>query len=131
MSSNQQLEQKLGPIIKSPQVMYIIITIKKIQARMKDSDMINSEYIRIYDQLSREFNHFFETYTDIFIKVIRGIDIEILASVLYYKDQVFQGLITEEQVADKLAQKYLPKHLKVASDIKLKELKSNPDFMKI
>lgn len=114
--------------ITDPQVIWIMKTIKQIQKRMKEPDIAKLEYIRVYDQLGKEFNHFFETYTDIFVKVIRGENLRTLASVLYYKDQVSRGLITEAKLADILATKFLPPELKAESDAKLKEMKERGEL---
>jgi hypothetical protein len=114
--------------IASPDLIYIMTTIKQIQRRMKDPDVVNLEYIRVYDQLGREFDHFFNRYTGIFIRVIKGEDLSILAAVLYYKDQVRQGKISEADLADKLAKKYMPAHLKEDSDRKLTEMRMNNEL---
>ena len=115
--------------ITTPEIKLIMITIKQIQQRMKEPDIRNLEYIRVYDQLSKEFTTFFDRYTGIFVRVIKGENLQILASVLYYKDQVARGLISEEELSDKLATKYLPQHLKAESDAKIKEMKKNGDTM--
>lgn len=114
--------------IKSTEIINMMRTIKAIQKRMKDPDIICLEYIRVYDQLGREFNDFFEKYTSIFVKVIRGENLNTLASVLYYKDQVLRGIITEAELSDKLATKYLPAKLKAESDAKLKEMKDKGEL---
>ena len=114
--------------ITTPSVIYIIKTIKEIQKRMKDPDIAKLEYIRVYDTLGKEFDHFFNKYTGIFVKVIRGENLSTLASVLYYKDKVAKGLLTEEQLADRLAKKYLPANLKSESDAKLKEMKEKGEL---
>ena len=119
-------DQLLG--ITSPEVINIMKTIKQIQKRMKDPDVVKLEYIRVYDQLGREFDDFFTRYTSIFISVIRGEDLATLASVLYSKDQVLRGLITEAELADKLAKKYFPAHLKAESDARLKEMKAKGEL---
>lgn len=108
--------------IVSPEMVSIFKTIKQIQKRMKDDDVKNLEYIRVYDKLSYEFDDFFNSYTSIFVKVLRGDDLTVVASVLYYRDQVNRGLITEAQLSDRLATRYLPKNLKAQSDAKLKEM---------
>lgn len=118
--SNEQLLS-----ISTPEVLYIMKMIKKIQTRMKDPEFINVEHIRVYDQLGREFDNFFNMYTGIFVKVVKGENLDIIASALYYKDQVAKGLITEEHLADKVATKYLPEKLKAESDIKLKSMKDD------
>lgn len=109
--------------IKSPSIISIMRTIKRIQQRMKDPDIRHLEYIRVYDQLGREFDDFFNRYTQIFISVIRGEDLKSLASVLYYKDQVLRGLVTEQELSDKLAKKYFTTEHYEASKKNLEELK--------
>lgn len=109
--------------ITSPNILNIMRTIKAIQKRMKDPDVVNLEYIYVYDKLGKEFNDFFENHGVIFTKVIRGENLNTIASVLYYKDKVDRGLLTESQVADMLAKKYLPANLKAESDAKLKEMR--------
>lgn len=114
--------------ITSPEIINIMKTIKQIQTRMKESDVKDLEFIRIYDKLSSEFNTFFEAHTKIFIKIIKGENLTTLASVLFYKDKVLRGLITEENLSNMLAEKYLPSNLKADSDAKLKEMKANGEI---
>lgn len=108
--------------ITTPSVLYIMKTIKAIQNRMKDPDIVGLEYIQVYDKLGKEFNDFFEKHITIFTKVIRGENLNIVASALYYKDKVEKGLMTEAQLSELLAKKYLPTHLKEESDAKIKEM---------
>lgn len=119
-------EELLG--ITTPSVLNMMRTIKQIQKRMNDPDLKNLEYPRVYDTLSKEFDDFFKRYTSIFIKVTRGEDLSILASNLYYKDQVERGLMKEAQVADLVASRYMPGHLKKESDIRLKEMKEKGEI---
>jgi len=133
MSSNQQpLQLNISDTqlkgIQTPEIIDIMRTIKQIQKRMKDPDVSGLEYIRVYDKLGREFDSFFNRYTGIFVKVIRGENLNTLASVLYYKDQMARGFITEGQLRDQLASKYLPAHLKAESDIKLKEMQEKGEI---
>lgn len=114
-------ENNLG--LTSPSIIHIIGTIKAIQKRMKDDDIAHLEYMRAYDLLSQEFNDFFDKHTAIFTKVIRGEDLRTIGTVLYYRDKVDKGLITESQVSNLLAEKYLPPNLKAESDAKLKEMR--------
>ncbi|AYV85067.1 MAG: hypothetical protein Satyrvirus2_78 [Satyrvirus sp.] len=109
--------------ITSPSVINIIRTIKAVQKRMKEPDISKLEYIRAYDQLSKEFDEFSEKYTTIFTNVVRGANLATIASILYYKDKVEKGLITEEQLSELLAKKYLPANLKAEADMKIKEMK--------
>lgn len=92
--------------ITSPQVLYIIETIKKIQKRMKESDLINSSYIEVYDTITKEFSNFSDNYTSIMTSVVKGENLNTIASILYYKDLHEKGLITEAELADSLAKKY-------------------------
>lgn len=111
--------------IRTPSVLYVMHTIKAIQKRMKDPDLVNAEYIRVYDTLGREFQTFADSYTAIFTKVIRGESLSTIASALYYKNQVALGLITEAELSEMLAAKYLPAHLKQESDQKIKEMRES------
>lgn len=114
--------------IKTPYIIEMIKTIKQIQKRMSDPDLVDLEYPRVYDTLSREFDNFFNDYTSIFIKVTRGEDLSILASNFYYKDRVERGLVSEAKIADLLAGKYLKGDLKKESDARLKEMKKNGEI---
>jgi len=109
--------------IISPEIISIMLTIKQMQKRMKEPDMVNLEYVRVYDQLSREFDDFFTRQTNIFVSVIRGEDFKTLSSVLFYKDKQLRGLVTEEELSKGLAEKYLPPDLKAISDANIKEMK--------
>lgn len=111
--------------ITTPDVIKIMKTIKAIQKRMKDPDIRDLEYIYVYDKLGKEFNDFFEKNITIFTKVIRGENLDIVASALFYKDKVEKGIITETQLSELLAEKFLPAHLKKESDLKIKEMKDS------
>ena len=114
--------------ITSPNVVYIMRTIKAIQKRMKDPDIVNLEYIRVYDALGKEFLDFFDNNTAIFTKVIRGENLNTIASVLYYKDKVDRGLMTEEQVSNMLMKKFLPPKLQEDAEAKMKEMKERGEI---
>jgi hypothetical protein len=107
---------------KSPELNDMIKTIKAIQKRMKDDDVKKLAYINVYDKLGKEFDDFFNRYTSIFIKVIKGEDMKTLAAILYYKDQINQGKLTEKELADRLATKYMPEDVKKKSDMNLKKM---------
>lgn len=94
--------------LSSSQVLHIIQTIKDIQTRMKELTKLS--YIEMYHQLSTEFELFYEKHTTIFTKVIRGDDLTTIAAILYYKDKVDNKVMTESDLSQKLAQKYLPTH---------------------
>lgn len=111
--------------ITSPYILKLLEIIKQIQKRLNDPDIKYLEYSRVYDKLSREFDEFFTKNTGIFIIIIRGESdkMGILAAELYYLDKVINGEIQESEVADMLAKKFMPEHLKKESDVKLKEMK--------
>ena len=108
--------------IESPQMKLVILTIKKIQQRLKDPDVKNLEFSTVYEKLSHEFNDFFEKYTSIYVKVIRGEDLATLSSIIYYKDKVLSGKMSESDVSNMLAKKYLPENLKNESDKRISEM---------
>lgn len=109
--------------ISSPNLINILRTIKAIQKRMKDPEIKNLEFIQMYDKLGKEFEDFFNKHTKIFTMVIKGENLRILASVLYYKDKIEKGLMTEQQLSEMLAEKYLPSHLKAEADARIKEMR--------
>lgn len=119
----QNSANQIPPEITTPEIIYILRTIKQIQKRMKDPDIANLDYINVYDQLGREFDYFFNRYTSIFVKVVRGESLSTVAAILFYRDKMAKGLITEEQLSDMLAKKYLPENLKKESDARIKEMK--------
>lgn len=114
--------------IQSPKVLNTLRTIKAIQKRMKDPDVCNLEYVRVYDKLSREFNTFFESKTSIFIKVIRGESLDILAAALFYQDKVERGLITEEEVANMLANRFMTPEQRADAAAGIAKMKANGEI---
>ena len=110
--------------IKSPKVLEIMKTIRAIQTRMKQPDIVNAEFITVYKVITEEFEQFSNRYVSIFNKVIRGENLTTVASVLYYWDQFLRGLITEEELSEMLATKYLPPELKAQSDAILAKQKA-------
>lgn len=110
--------------ISNPEVLLMIQTIKNIQKRMKDPDCMNIQYMDLYDKLGREFNWFSDTYTTIFTMVIRGENMQMVGTILFYRDKVLNGLMTEEELGDLLSAKFLPIDLKKESDQKIKLMKS-------
>lgn len=114
--------------IQSARVLNTLRTIKAIQKRMKDPDVCNLEYVRVYDKLSREFNDFFESKTSIFIKIIRGESLNTLAAALYYQDQVERGLITEEEVANMLAARYMTPEQRADAAAGIARMKANGEL---
>lgn len=97
--------------IESPEVIYILKCIKLIQGRLNDDDIKGLDYITVYDRLSKEFDNFFTTYTKIYVSVLKNEDMNTIVSCLYYKDKVLRGLMTEKDLSDFLASKYIPKNL--------------------
>jgi hypothetical protein len=114
--------------ITTPEVRHILTTIKQIQKRMRDPDVAPLEYIRVYDKLGKEFDDFFTRYTGIFVKVVKGDDLSVLASALYYKDQVARGLVQESELADLLAKKYFSPSQKEESDRRLQEMREKKEI---
>lgn len=110
--------------IKSPSVIAIFKTIKAIQKRLNDPDITNLGYSSVYNILGEEFKDFSDKHTTIFTKVVRGENLNTVVSVLFYKDKVERGLITEEELSNILATKFLPEHLKKESDAKIQEMKA-------
>lgn len=117
------ISKELG--ITSPHTVYMLKTIKNIQKRMKDPDIVNLEYVRVYDILGKEFSYFADVHTRIFTKVIRGESFNTIAPILFYKDKIEKGSMTEQELSNMLAEKYIPKHLKEESDAKIKEMSQN------
>ena len=95
------------PVITEPEMVSIIMTMKEIRTRMKDPSVRDLDFIHMYDQLGREFNDFFERYTGIFVKIIKGDDLRVLVSALYYKDRISKGFLTEATLADRLAKQHM------------------------
>lgn len=110
--------------ITSPQVIYILKTIKAIQKRMKDPDLVNAEYIRVYDKLCTEFDYFTEKYTDIFTKVVRGEPLATIGSVLFHKNKMDNGETDQDKLRDALMEKYWPENLKQEAKEKMKEMEN-------
>ena len=111
--------------IKTPNVIYVMKTIKAIQTRMKDPDVVDLPYIRVYDKLGKEFSEFFDSHTKIFTTVIRGENLNTITAVLYYKDKVARGLMTEEQLMEILMNKFLPPDLREEAKGNIKKMRAD------
>lgn len=109
--------------IKSPEIIYVIKTIKAIQTRMKEPDMVNESYVHVYDKLGKEFSHFSDSYMEIFKKVIRGESLGVTAASLFYKDRVMQGLMEESTLSEILQKKYMTAEQQKISSEGLKKMK--------
>lgn len=103
--------------IESPSIRAMIDTIKVIRKRLRDPDISYLGPADKYDRLSKEFNTFFESETQLFIKVIRGESPYIISSILIYKDLVMRGEMTESDIGKCLADKFIPKHIRDAEEI--------------
>lgn len=126
MSSEINTSSKVELLgITTPWVIDIIMTIKAIQKRMKDPDVVGLEYIRVYDKLGKEFPKFFDENTKIFTKVIRGDNFNTIGPILYYQDQIAKGNITESELSNLVADKFLTKEQKAESDAKIKEMRES------
>lgn len=108
--------------ITSPEIIYILKCIKAIQKRLHDDDVKHLDYITVYDKLSKEFDDFFLRYTKVYVSVLKNENMKTLVSCLYYRDKVLRGLMSEQQLSDFLATKYIPENLKQEADAKMKIL---------
>lgn len=99
------------PKIKSTQIIYIISSIKNIQHRMLEPELINADYATVYSVLQSEFNDFYEKYDKIFKLVVDGENLYTVASILYFKNKCDQGLASEQEVADMVNSKFIPENL--------------------
>lgn len=107
----------------TPSILHIIKTIKQIQERKRDPAISKLEFTEMYSILSEEFSDFADQYTTIFSTVIRGERLDMVARSLYYKDQLLRGLITEEEIADKIAATVIPLNLRTDVDDALSRIK--------
>ena len=97
--------------IKTDTIRNILSTIKKIQKRMLDDDLVNKEYVYVYNKLCNEFSDFSDKYTKIFMDVVQGNDLRTISETLYFKDKVLTGEMTESDISDIITNRFLPKHL--------------------
>lgn len=107
----------------SQSVIQTLKWIKMLQKRMKESDVFFLEYAYLHNKMADEFEDFFKLHPETFVKVLRGQDLTTIAAALYYKDKIYKGEMTESELSDKLATKFLPPELKKIADEKMKELK--------
>lgn len=110
--------------ITSPSVKNIILTMKKIQARMKEPDVVNLSYMDRYTLMTIEFTQFAERYGTIFSKLVGGGDgdLELIAQILYYKDKEEKGIISEDKIFKMVEETYLSDKIKTM----IKEAENNP-----
>lgn len=109
LRTTMTLEDVCG--IKTPSIICIMQTIKAIQRRMKEADVVDLAYIQVYDKLGQEFTDFQDRHPTIFTKVIRGEDLGLIAAILVYRDKVERGLMTEDQLSEMLVKKYVSPEL--------------------
>lgn len=114
--------------IKCKNILYIIATIKRIQSRMKDSDMVDKDFVTVYNKLAHEFVPFSDDYAKIFDNVVKGKNINQIANLLFYKDRVDRGLTSESVVSNVVAERFLPTDLKTQSDIKIREMQQRGEL---
>jgi hypothetical protein len=132
ISSNQPEALKIDdmipelPDLQSKQVIYILTVIKYMQKRMCEPDIRIMNFARAYDTLSKDKNleHFFNRYTSIYIKVLENKlpSMRVLAGTLFFLDQNYQGKISEAELADILASKFMDENQKKESDKAVKQL---------
>lgn len=101
------------PFIKDQQLMELLFTIKQFQSRMKEPDLMSASYAEACEILQDEFPEFSKNYNSIFLMLLRGDKYDTLATVLYHRSRVLNGEIQEEELANMLADKYIPKELRV------------------
>jgi hypothetical protein len=112
--------------ITSTRVLAIIDTIKRMQNRMKSRDLINEDFAIIYSTLSDEFPLFFDNNPEIFKLIVskNKQNLQILTQILYCRDRVDNGFMTEGELSETLSNIYLPKNLKEESDKKIREIRA-------
>lgn len=113
--------------IRSPKIKQLAVTIKQIRRRMQDPDIACLSTPQRYEKLSYEFNDFFERYTRIYTKVVMNESLSVIASCLYYYDQVEQGNITEKEITDGLVDKFFPENLKKEYQDKMAEMEQHSE----
>lgn len=99
------------PNIKSALVTGIILSIKQIQKRLKDPDVACLSYYEALEKMTSEFTQFATDHGSIFTKVVGCEDLSTIASILYYKDKVDSGAMTESEVSSLVNKKYIPEKL--------------------
>ena len=98
--------------ITTPEVINIIKTIKQIQKRMLDPDLVDQDFAIVYNTLCNEFSDFVENNTQIFMTIVKGKDIRTVCEVLYFRDKVLKGEMTESELSDLLAKRFIPEKLR-------------------
>ena len=117
--------------IKSDQIVYILQMIKYMRTRMKEPEIKSMNFARAYDTLGKDpmLDHFFDRYTKLFIQVLENKpgDLQMMVTLLYYKDMMNQGKITQTEVdvlSKELAKKHMPQHLYDESNKNITDLKT-------
>ena len=95
MELNKELINKLNGTS-----LYILKTVKDIQKRMLDPDLVDKEFAINCNVLSIEFNDFFEKYPNIFSLIIKGKDPYVVAQIIYFYSKYMNGEKTEKEIAD-------------------------------
>jgi hypothetical protein len=116
--------EKLASLnITSPPIVEAICTVKQMLKRMKQPDLADKEFPVIYERLSEEFPEFFQEYSSIFPKVIDK-KLGTIMSILYYRDKFHNGTMTEAEIAQLPASKYMTPELKAESDARMMEMRA-------
>ena len=89
--------------IKDPSIIGILKTIKQIQARMKQPDLVSAQYAVVYQTLLEDFPDLSDS---ILRSVISGDKNGLLASILYHKSKELEGSLSETELSKMLAKKY-------------------------
>lgn len=124
----------MSGIIISPSVKFLYDTVRAIRKRIEEPGIRTLTFPEIYQKMSEEFPTFADQQPRMFVRLIETTKpetseaqkktiIDNIVSVLYYRDRVVRGLMTEEEVADIVAGKYLTPELKAESDRRLKAMR--------
>lgn len=123
-------------VIISPSVKILFDTVRAIKIRINQNDVKTLSFPEIYQKMTDEFPTFASQQPRMFVRLIETTKPEMtpvekqkvmdnICSVLYYRDKVVRGLITEEEVADIVAGRYLTPELKAESDRLLKKMRDD------
>jgi len=83
--------------------------------RMQAPDIINLTFPHRYQKLSDEFPEFIDEVPNLFMKIVKGEDIEMLSVMIFYMDEIKAGKITMERAEKEmgiiLANLFMPPEL--------------------
>jgi predicted unusual protein kinase regulating ubiquinone biosynthesis (AarF/ABC1/UbiB family) len=125
----------MSGVILTPSIRHLFDTVRAIRKRLLDPKLSSLSFPEIYQKLSDEFPSFSSEQPRMFVRLVETTKPETtpeerqkifdrITSILYYRDKVMRGLMTEEEVADIVAGKFLTPELKAESDRRLKEMRN-------